>query len=150
MGGPLNRDVFLANLLAVSAAEFFLGEQAEKLAVFFAEVAAGLADAERLRLIGFLQCGERLLEHIGIGQRFVAGLQNGGRGVEQIGRTSLLEYGRAIRQQVQMYDALVGGIRRFADIAFLFEDDQGLRDGAAGHAQIIGDGGGRVAVFIAA
>ena len=49
--------MLLADLLAIAVSQFFLGELTEIFAVFFAEVAASFTDAERLRLIGFLQGG---------------------------------------------------------------------------------------------
>jgi hypothetical protein len=46
--------VFLTDLFAVRRAKFFLGQLAEKIAVFFAKVAAGFANTKGLGLIGFL------------------------------------------------------------------------------------------------
>jgi hypothetical protein len=46
--------VFLTDLFAVRRTEFFLGQLAEKFAVFFAEVATGFTHPKGLGLIGFL------------------------------------------------------------------------------------------------
>lgn len=142
--------MLLANFLAIAVGEFFLSEQTEIIAVLMAEIPASFADAERLRLIGFLQGSERLLENIGVRRRRIAVLQYGCRGIEQIGGTGFFEYVQAFRKQAQMHDTLIGGVGGFADVAFLFEYQQRLRNGAACHAEIICDGCRRVAVFVAA
>ena len=77
-----SKNVYVANLFAIVVAEFLLREQAEKTAVLFTEITAGFTDAEGLRLVGFLQRGQCLLEHIGIGWRRIAASQDSGGAME--------------------------------------------------------------------
>ena len=50
----LYRKMFLADLLGILVTEFFLGEFTKKTTLYFAEIATAIANAEGLRLIGFL------------------------------------------------------------------------------------------------